>query len=134
VTRYVDDGPLEIDNSAAERSLRAVLIGRKNDLFMGSDSGGQPRRGAYNLIATAKLNGLDPMFDLRTILAQIWEHPTVESRTAVLEYHRLIPDRLLKTRLATLNRCLLTLAHFRLPVRLCGSTEGVNFGFQLPTS
>src|SRR5262249_40578854 len=41
LTRYVEDGLLEIDNSAAERSLRAVVLGRKNYLFMGSDSGGQ---------------------------------------------------------------------------------------------
>jgi transposase len=40
LTRYVDDGSLEIDNSAAERALRAVAIGRKNYLFMGADSGG----------------------------------------------------------------------------------------------
>ncbi len=41
LTRYVDDGLLEIDNSAAERALRAVSIGRKNYLFFGADSGGE---------------------------------------------------------------------------------------------
>jgi transposase len=75
LTRYVDDGLLEIDNNAAERSLRAVVMGRKNYLFMGSDSGGQRAAALYSLIATAKLNGLDPAFYLRTILAQIAEHP-----------------------------------------------------------
>ena len=40
LTRYVDDGLLEIDNSAAERSLRAVVLGRKNYLFMEYDEGG----------------------------------------------------------------------------------------------
>jgi hypothetical protein len=38
LTRYVDDGPLEIDNSAAERTLRAVALGCKNYLFCGSNS------------------------------------------------------------------------------------------------
>jgi hypothetical protein len=38
LTRYVDDGLLEIDNLAAERALRAVALGRKNYLFAGSDS------------------------------------------------------------------------------------------------
>ena len=75
LTRYVDDGLLEIDNSAAERSLRAVVMGRKNYLFMGSDSGGQRAAALYSLIATAKLNGLDPVFYLRTVLAQMPEHP-----------------------------------------------------------
>src|SRR5205085_4539805 len=35
LTRYTDDGLLEIDNSAAERALRAVALGRKNFLFCG---------------------------------------------------------------------------------------------------
>ena len=75
LTRYVDDGLLEIDNSAAERSLRAVVMGRKNYLFMGSDSGGQRAAALYSLIGTAKLNRLDPGLYLRTVLAQIPEHP-----------------------------------------------------------
>jgi hypothetical protein len=75
LTRYVDDGLLEIDNSVAERALRAVAIGRKNYLFMGSDSGGQRAASLYSLIGTAKLGGLDPAFYLRTVLATIPDHP-----------------------------------------------------------
>jgi transposase len=75
LTRYVDDGLLEIDNSAAERALRAVSIGRKNYLFFGADSGGERAASFYTLIGTAKLNGLDPSFYLRTILARIADHP-----------------------------------------------------------
>jgi transposase len=75
LTRYVDDGLLEIDNNAAERSLRSVVMGRKNYLFMGSDSGGERAASLYSLIASAKLNGLDPEFYLRTVLARIPEHP-----------------------------------------------------------
>jgi hypothetical protein len=75
LTRYVDDGLLEIDNNAAERALRVVAIGRKNYLFMGADSGGQRAASLYSLIGTAKLNGLDPAFYLRTVLATTTEHP-----------------------------------------------------------
>jgi len=75
LTRYVDDGLLEIDNNAAERALRAVAIGRKNYLFMGADSGGQRAASLYSLIGTAKLSRLDPAFYLRTVLATIAEHP-----------------------------------------------------------
>jgi hypothetical protein len=75
LTRYVDDGLLEIDNNAAERALRAVAIGRKNYLFMGADSGGHRAASLYSLIGTAKLNGLDPAFYLRTVLATIADHP-----------------------------------------------------------
>ena len=75
LTRYVDDGLLEIDNNAAERSLRPVVMGRKNYLFMGSDSGGHRAAVLYSLMQTAKLNDLDPAFYLRTVLARIPELP-----------------------------------------------------------
>lgn len=39
ITRYADDGQLEIDNNTAERALRVVALGRKNYLFCGSDAG-----------------------------------------------------------------------------------------------
>jgi transposase len=75
LTRYIDDGRLEIDNSAAERALRAVALGRKNYLFAGSDSGGERAATFYSLIGSAMLNGLDPELYLRTALAQIADHP-----------------------------------------------------------
>src|SRR5450755_4567386 len=74
LTRYTDDGRLEIDNSAAERALRAVALGRKNYLFVGSDSGGERAASIYSLIGSAKLNGLDPELYLRTVLSQIADH------------------------------------------------------------
>lgn len=75
LTRYVHDGHLEIDNSAAERALRAVALGRKNYLFAGSDAGGERAAAFYSLIGSAKLNGLDPELYLRTLLARIADHP-----------------------------------------------------------
>jgi transposase len=75
LTRYRDDGHIEIDNNAAERALRAVALGRKNYLFCGSDAGGERAAAIYSLIGTAKLNGLDPEAYLREVLTRIAEHP-----------------------------------------------------------
>ena len=73
--RYCDDGRIELDNSAAERALRAVAVGRRNYLFAGSDSGGERAAVYYGLIASAKLNGLDPEAYLRYVLERIADHP-----------------------------------------------------------
>jgi transposase len=75
LTRYRDDGRVEIDNNAAERSLRAVALGRKNYLFAGADCGGERAAAMYSLIGTAKLNGVDPESYLRYVLERIAEHP-----------------------------------------------------------
>jgi transposase len=75
LTRYRDDGRIEIDNNAAERALRGVALGRSNYLFMGSDAGGERAAAIYSLVESAKLNGLDPQAYLRDVLDRIADHP-----------------------------------------------------------
>jgi hypothetical protein len=75
LTRYRDDGRLEIDNNAAERSLRAVALGRKNWLFAGSDDGGERAAAIYTLLGTAKLNGLNVEAYLRHVLEKLPDLP-----------------------------------------------------------
>jgi len=75
LTRYIEDGHIEIDNNAAERSLRGVALGRKNYLFAGSDAGGERAAAIYSLIGSAKLSGLDPEAYLREVLTRIADHP-----------------------------------------------------------
>jgi len=73
--RYRDDGRLEIDNLAAERSLRGPALGRKNMVFFGSDAGGERAAALYALVESAKINGLDPEAYLRHVFERIATHP-----------------------------------------------------------
>jgi len=75
LTRYLDDGRLEISNNAVENAIRPVALGRKNWLFAGSDSGGDRAGIFYTLIRSALINGLEPEAYLREVLTRIAEHP-----------------------------------------------------------
>jgi hypothetical protein len=75
LSRYIDDGRIELDNLIAERALRPVAVGHRNYLFAGSDSGGERAAIIYSLVGSAKLNGLDPEAYLRYVLGNIAQHP-----------------------------------------------------------
>lgn len=75
LTRYLEDGDLDIDNNAAERALRGVAIGRKNWLFAGSDEGGRRAAIHYSVIESCKRNGVEPLAYLTDVLARIATHP-----------------------------------------------------------
>ena len=75
LTRYAEDGDLEIDNNGAERSLRGIAVGRKNWMFYGSDNGGQTAAVLTSLIATCKRLRLDPFAYLRDLFGRIAAHP-----------------------------------------------------------
>ncbi len=86
LTRYVEDGTIEIDNNAAERAIRALVLGRRNYLFAGSDAGGETAARLYSLIGTCRLNGLDPHLYLRHVLERIATHPINRIET-LLPWH-----------------------------------------------
>jgi len=75
LTRYLDDGRLEISNNAAENQIRPAALGRKNWLFCGSDSGGERAAAFYTLVRTARLNGIEPEAWLTDVIARIGGHP-----------------------------------------------------------
>ncbi len=91
LVRYRDNGELEIDNSAAERALRGIALGRKNYLFAGSDRGGEWAAALYSLIGTAKLNGIDSQAYLTHVLGCIASHP-INRVDELLPWH--VADRL----------------------------------------
>lgn len=75
LTRYLDDGRLEISNNAAENKIRPAALGRKNWLFCGSDAGGIRAAAFYTLIGTARMNGIEPEAWLTDVIARIGAHP-----------------------------------------------------------
>jgi transposase len=57
-------------NNIAENAMRKIALGRRNYLFAGSDSGGERAASIYTLVATARLNGVNPEAYLKDILTK----------------------------------------------------------------
>jgi hypothetical protein len=74
-TAFLEDGRICLTNNAAERALRCVALGRRNWTFCGSDRGGERAAAIYTLVATAKLNDIDPEAWLADVLQRINDHP-----------------------------------------------------------
>jgi transposase len=73
---FLDDGRIELDNNSVERAIRPVALGRKNHLFAGSDGGAERWATVCSLIASAKLNNVEPFTYLKDILQRMTEgHP-----------------------------------------------------------
>jgi transposase len=76
LTRYLDDGRIEIDNNVVERAIRPIALNRKNALFAGSDGGAEHWATIASLVETCKLNNVEPLCYLADILTRIVEgHP-----------------------------------------------------------
>jgi len=75
LTRYAEDGAFAIDNNAAERALRTVVLGRKNWLFAGSDRGGETAAILYTFMATCRQLGVEPFVYLRDVLMRLPTQP-----------------------------------------------------------
>jgi transposase len=76
LTNYVEDGRLPIDNNATERDLRALTIGRKNWMFIGSPEAGPRAALLYTVVASAARHDLDIWAYLRDAMEQLATGPT----------------------------------------------------------
>ena len=75
LTRFLQDGDLEIDNGATERANRDIAIGRGNWTFFGSDNGGKTAAVLLSFIAMCKRNAVEPFAWFRDVLSRIAAHP-----------------------------------------------------------
>jgi transposase len=83
---FLEDGRLELDTNTIEQALRGIALGRKNALFAGSDGGARPWAIVASLVATAKLNGIEPLAWLTDVLERM-----VSGRIKAHELERLLP-------------------------------------------
>jgi hypothetical protein len=68
---FLEDGRLELDTNVIERAIRAIALGRKNSLFAGSDGGARHWAIVASLVATARLNGVEPLAWLTDVLERM---------------------------------------------------------------
>jgi len=78
LSRYTEDGMLNIDNNPVENSIRPVAIGRKNYLFAGSHEAAKRSAMLYSLIGTCKMHGVEPFAWLKSVLEKISTHRGVQ--------------------------------------------------------
>ena len=75
LTRFLDDGRIELDTNIVERSMRPQALTRKNALFAGHDDGAENWAILATLVETAKLNSIEPqawLADVLTRLVNLW--------------------------------------------------------------
>jgi transposase len=75
LTRYCEDGDLEIDNNATERAIRGVAVGRNNWVFFGSDQGGSTAAVLRSFVASCQRVKVDPFAWFKDVLSRISDHP-----------------------------------------------------------
>ncbi len=71
LSRFLDDGRIEIDSNTVERSIRPLALNRKNALFAGSDDGGDHWAVIATMIETCKLNDINPQIWLADTLTHL---------------------------------------------------------------
>ena len=84
--RFLDDGRIEVDSNAVERSIRPIAFNRKNALFAGSDGGGEHWAVLASLIETCKLNQVDPQAYLADVITRLVGGHTVDRLSELLPW------------------------------------------------
>jgi transposase len=60
LSRFLEDGRIDLDSNTVERSIRPLALNRKNALFAGSDEGGDNWAVIATLIENCKLGAINP--------------------------------------------------------------------------
>jgi transposase len=87
LTRYLDDGKLEIDNNRVENAIRPFVTGRKGWLFSATVEGAAASARLYSLVETAKANDLEPYAYLRHVLTWLPRAECADDIDALLPWN-----------------------------------------------
>jgi transposase len=71
LTRFVDDGVLEIDNNFCENSIRPTALGKKNFLFFGHPEAGERSAVIYTLLGSCRRHGVNPFDYLKDLFSRL---------------------------------------------------------------
>ena len=71
LTRFVDDGLLEIDNNLIENAIRPSAIGKKNWLFIGHPEAGERSAVIYTLLGSCRRHGINPFDYLKDLFTRL---------------------------------------------------------------
>lgn len=85
LTRFLDDGRLDVDNNLTEQEIKPFVIARKNFMFASSVDGAKALCMHFGFIRTAKKHGLDPYHYYVHLLKAL---PLCKS---VEDYEKLLP-------------------------------------------
>jgi len=90
--RFLGDGRIELDTNTVERASRPVALGRKNHLFAGSDGGAARWATAAPLLATGKLNDVEPFAYLKDVLGHMSSGQPMSRLDDLLPWNWTPPD------------------------------------------
>lgn len=89
LTRFLENGRLPIDNNLVENVIRPIALGRKNWLFAGSPDGAKRLATFYSLVATCKINGINPYEYFVDILPKLSSYPSSKIADLVpIQWHK----------------------------------------------
>lgn len=92
LTRFLEDGELEINNGATERANRDIALGPGNWTFFGSDNGGKTAAALRSFVATCKRCGVEPFTWFHDVLSRIPSHPITQLRELLPHNWKPIPS------------------------------------------
>lgn len=86
LTRFMEDGRIELDTNVVERSIRPIALSRRNSLFAGSDAGADSWSIIASLIETCKLNHVDPLAWLSATLTKLANGHAINDLDALMPW------------------------------------------------